>query len=169
MREVTITKARLRILPGHRAGVFVCFAASPGTIGGGTSACLTASGENKTLRATMSEFGVWRNWGIPDPLTFSFGCSITGDQGRTPRSANPDSHDERMLGGAPGRAGLQPRRNRGSHPLVVLRRADNHPGARRATPPESGGDLAEKLPSSDEEGWRAARRGGADKGIKWWC
>ena len=47
--------------------------------------------------------------------------------------------------------------------------ADNHPGARRATPPESGGELAKELPSSDEEGWRPERRGGADKGIKWWC
>ena len=37
---------------------------------------------------------------------------------------------------------------------------DNHPGARRATPPESGGEWAKELPSSDEEGWRAERRGG---------
>ena len=37
---------------------------------------------------------------------------------------------------------------------------DNHPGARRATPPESGGELLKTLPSSDEEGWRAERRGG---------
>ena len=34
-------------------------------------------------------------------------------------------------------------------------RADNHPGARRATPPESGGELPKMLPSSDEEGGRA--------------
>jgi len=41
---------------------------------------------------------------------------------------------------------------------------DNHPGARRATPPESGGELFKPLPSSDEEGWRAERRGGAEQG-----
>jgi len=46
-----------------------------------------------------------------------------------------------------------------------LRPADNHPGAQGATPPESGGELLKTLPSSDEEGWRAERRGGADKGI----
>jgi hypothetical protein len=44
--------------------------------------------------------------------------------------------------------------------------ADYHPGAWRATPPESGGELRKKLPSSVEEGWRAKRRGGADKQIK---
>ncbi|MGA2987494.1 MAG: hypothetical protein ABSG32_27195, partial [Terriglobia bacterium] len=42
-----------------------------------------------------------------------------------------------------------------------LRPADNHPGAQGATPPESGGELLKTLPSSDEEGWRAERRGGA--------
>jgi len=36
--------------------------------------------------------------------------------------------------------------------------AYNHPGARRATPPESGGELLITHPSSDEEGWRAERR-----------
>jgi hypothetical protein len=33
--------------------------------------------------------------------------------------------------------------------------ADNHPGARRATPPDSGGELFKMLPPSDEERWRA--------------
>ena len=41
-----------------------------------------------------------------------------------------------------------------------LQRTGNHPGARRATPPESGGELLKVLPSSGEEGWRAERRGG---------
>ena len=40
---------------------------------------------------------------------------------------------------------------------------ENHPGAQRATPPESRGDLALELPSSDEEGWRAERRGGLNR------
>ena len=40
--------------------------------------------------------------------------------------------------------------------------AYNHPAAQGATPPESGGELLKTLPSSDEEGWRAERRGGAD-------
>jgi hypothetical protein len=43
-----------------------------------------------------------------------------------------------------------------------LSSAYNHPGAQGATPPESGGELLKTLPSSDEEGWRAERRGGAD-------
>ena len=43
-----------------------------------------------------------------------------------------------------------------------LSSAYDHPGARGATPPESGGELLKTLPSSDEEGWRAVRRGGAD-------
>jgi hypothetical protein len=37
----------------------------------------------------------------------------------------------------------------------------NHPGAQGATPPEPGGELLKTHPSSDEEGWRAERRG--------WC
>ena len=41
--------------------------------------------------------------------------------------------------------------------------AYNHPGAQGATPPESGGELLKTLPSSDEEGWRAERRGGAEQ------
>jgi len=40
--------------------------------------------------------------------------------------------------------------------------AYDHPGARRATHPESGGEWLKTLPSSDEEGWRVERRGGAD-------
>jgi hypothetical protein len=40
--------------------------------------------------------------------------------------------------------------------------AYNHPSARRATPPESGGELLKTLPSSDEGGWPAERRGGGD-------
>jgi hypothetical protein len=43
--------------------------------------------------------------------------------------------------------------------------ADNHLGAQRATPPESGGELLKMLPSSDEEGWRAERRGGAEQAV----
>ena len=31
------------------------------------------------------------------------------------------------------------------------------------------GSFFKELPSSDEEGWRAERRGGADTGIKGWC
>jgi len=42
--------------------------------------------------------------------------------------------------------------------------AGNHPGAQGATPPESGGELSKiELPSSDEEGWRTERRGGAEQ------
>jgi hypothetical protein len=40
-----------------------------------------------------------------------------------------------------------------------LSSAYDHPGAQGATPPESGGELLKTLPSSDEEGWRAERRG----------
>jgi len=64
-----------------------------------------------------------------------------------------------MLIRAPGRKGLN--RLWKNAPA-----ADNHPGAQGATPPESGGELSKTLPSSDEEGWRAERRGGADKGTK---
>jgi hypothetical protein len=39
-------------------------------------------------------------------------------------------------------------------------RAGNHPGSVGAAPPESGGEFL-KPPSSDEEGWRLGRRGGA--------
>src|SRR5580658_3997697 len=41
--------------------------------------------------------------------------------------------------------------------------ADNHPVARRATPPDPGGELLKTLPSSVEEGWRAERRGGCNR------
>jgi hypothetical protein len=44
--------------------------------------------------------------------------------------------------------------------------ADNHPGAQGATSPESGGELAQELPSSDEEGWRAERRGGLSLALR---
>ena len=43
--------------------------------------------------------------------------------------------------------------------------ADNHPVAQSATPPESGGELLKRLPSSDEEGWRFERRGGCNRGT----
>jgi len=43
---------------------------------------------------------------------------------------------------------------------------DKHPGARCATPPESGGELFKTLPSSGEEGRRAERRGGAAHATK---
>jgi len=47
-----------------------------------------------------------------------------------------------------------------------LSAADNHPGAKRATPPKSGGVAFKRLPSADEEGRGASRRGGAAKGRK---
>ena len=59
--------------------------------------------------------------------------------------------------------------------LAGKRPADNHPGnhagnhpvARSATPPESGGEPEKtKLPSSDEEGWRVEHRGGAEQGFR---
>jgi len=46
------------------------------------------------------------------------------------------------------------------------RRKSSDPGANqttpalRATPPDSGGELINEFPSSDEEGWRSERRGG---------
>jgi hypothetical protein len=40
---------------------------------------------------------------------------------------------------------------------------NNHPGASSVSPPESGVELAWEHPSSDEEGWRAERRGGAER------
>ena len=58
------------------------------------------------------------------------------------------------------RAALSGGRCRAKPAAEKLPSADNHPGARRATPPESGGELLKMLPSSDEEGWRAERRGG---------
>jgi hypothetical protein len=57
---------------------------------------------------------------------------------------------------------FSPRRDGAKQAAEKLSSAYDHPGAQGATPPESGGELLKTLPSSDEEGWRAERRGGAD-------
>jgi hypothetical protein len=44
--------------------------------------------------------------------------------------------------------------------------AYDHPGARRATHPESGGEWLKTLPSSDEEGWRVERHGVFPQPVK---